>query len=86
MDAMTFADVSCPSACHEGVWGNGGIATLIIKLGRRWSEYSASPYSCYTVREISYIEQGVVWAGDERSVPCHCWESNHVVSSAEFRS
>jgi len=56
IDDVTFADLSCLSARHEGVWGNGGITTLITKLGPRWGEHSSSPYSCYTVREISYIE------------------------------
>ena len=41
IDATTFADVSCAPARHEGVWGNGGIATLIFKLGPEWGEYSA---------------------------------------------
>jgi hypothetical protein len=42
---MTFANVvSSAPVRHEDVWGNGGIATLILKLGPRWGEY-AEEYS-----------------------------------------
>ena len=37
-------------ARHESVWGSGGTASLILNLGTRWGERSASGFGRFTPR------------------------------------
>jgi len=32
-----ISDKSAAFLCHEGVWGRGGIAALILNLSARWT-------------------------------------------------
>lgn len=33
---VTVRNVKCPCKCHEGIWGSGCVAALILHSGTRW--------------------------------------------------
>lgn len=42
---------SCPCACHEGIWSNGGLALLILIFDTRWN-----PVVSFTFRPTTLLQ------------------------------